>query len=107
MNQRILIDFSILVGILISPIGWSYDHIVLLIPLMHVFEWMSNGSLAKKDVIAIISVLIIVNLVAVYERTLSVSEVWFFWMPLIILATYLFAWKQKRSTDLNGLIRTG
>ncbi|HZJ22099.1 MAG TPA: glycosyltransferase 87 family protein [Anaerolineales bacterium] len=106
LNQRILIDFSILVGILISPIGWSYDHIILLIPLLHVLEWMSNGSLAKKDVIAIIAVLIVVNLVALYERTRSVSEVWFFWVPIIILTTYLFAWKQKRSTDLNSLLKT-
>lgn len=105
LNQRILIDFSIIAGILISPIGWSYDHIVLLIPLMHVLEWMINNSLVKRDAIAILSGLVIVDLVSLYERTLSVSEVWFFWTPMIIMAIYVFAWKKKRSSDLNGLIK--
>jgi hypothetical protein len=101
LKQRTLIDASIIAGMILSPIGWSYDQIVLLIPLSHVLEWMIGSSLVRKDTIAITLILIIINLVSFYERTLSLSEVWFFWIPLVIMAVYVFAWKRKQYTVLN------
>jgi hypothetical protein len=107
LEQRILIDFSILIGMLISPIGWNYDHIMLLIPLIHVLEWISSGLLQIKDVFIITSVLIIIYLLSFYGHTLSISEVWFFWTPLAIVIIYIFAWKRKRLNSLNNLAKMG
>jgi hypothetical protein len=42
LDQRILIDVSIPIGLLISPIGWSYDQIMLIIPLFHVIKLRPN-----------------------------------------------------------------
>lgn len=97
LNQRVLVDVSILTGMLISPIGWSYDQIVLLIPLLHVLEWMIDGLLTKKESIAVALMLIITNFISFYERTLSVSEVWFFWIPLAAIIIYGFAWRQAQN----------
>ena len=95
VNQRVLIDTTILIGMLVSPIGWSYDQIILLIPLLHVFEWMVSNTLTKSNIMVIAFILVIVNLLSFYQRTLSVSDVWFFWIPLVAVIVYMFSWKQK------------
>lgn len=108
VNQRTLIDTTILIGMLVSPIGWSYDHIILLIPLLHVFEWMVGNTLSKGNIIVVALLLVIANSLSFYQRTLSVSEVWFFWIPLVSLIIYIFSWKQKLERTLGAtLIETG
>lgn len=101
LDQRILIDSSILIGMLISPIGWSYDQIMLLIPLLHVLEWIMSGFLTKQVTIAITLILIVTNLTSFYEHTFSISDVWFFWIPLIVMSIYLVAWKQIQAGIIN------
>ncbi len=96
VKQRTLIDITILAGMIVSPVGWSYDHVVLLIPLLHVLEWMVRGTVAKGKVIVITIILIAVNLISLYQRSLSVNDVWFFWIPLVALFVYIYAWKQKQ-----------
>lgn len=107
VNQRILIDTTILIGMLVSPIGWSYDQVVLLIPLFHVFEWMVRGNLTKGNIIVITLILTVANLISIYERTLSVSEVWFFWIPLVTIIVYIFSWKQKQVKNLGTPLEAG
>ena len=106
LNQRIFIDVSILAGMVIAPVGWSYDQIMLLIPLLHVLEWIISGSVSKKSTIVITLILIVSNLMSFYERVLSLSEVWFFWIPLMVIAVYVFAWKQRQEIDLNVSAKT-
>ncbi len=96
IDQRILIDTTILIGMLVSPIGWSYDQIVLLIPLLHVFEWVVSSTLTKGNIMVIVFILVIANSLSFYQRTFSVSDVWLFWIPLVALIVYIFSWKQRR-----------
>lgn len=98
-SQRTVIDVSIMAGLFFSPVGWSYDQIMLLIPILSVLEWATNGALIKRDAILIALALIIVNLATFYQRTLVQSEVWFFWVPFAIGIIYLFASQQKKTTQ--------
>lgn len=109
VNQRNLIDTTILVGILVSPVGWSYDQIILLIPLLHIFEWMVDKVLPKGNTMVIVFTLVIVNSLYFYQRTLSVSEVWFFWVPLVAIIIYMLTWKQIRVkiSDTTLVAETG
>jgi hypothetical protein len=96
-HRRSLIDVSILAGMLIAPVGWSYDQIMLLFPLLSVLEWMVEGSLAKKEAIAVGLVLIAANAITFYQRILAPSEVWFVWVLLIVAVVYAFAWQRKQA----------
>lgn len=102
-DRRSLIDVSILAGMMLAPIGWSYDQVMLLFPLLSVLEWVANGSLTRKDAIAVLLALIIINGVTYYERTLVPSEVWFFWVPLVVAVVYAFAKQRKLpASDANA-----
>ena len=100
-DRRTLIDVSILGGLLVSPIGWSYDQVMLLLPILRIFEWASDGSMERKDAVSVSLVLIIANAITFYERILSPSEVWFFWVPLVVAAVYMFAWERRHAKLIN------
>ncbi|HUW95024.1 MAG TPA: glycosyltransferase family 87 protein [Anaerolineae bacterium] len=95
-DRRTLVDISILAGMIISPVGWSYDQVMLLFPLLRILEWAANGFLARKDIIAVALVLVIADAITFYERVLSPSEVWFFWVPLVVAGVYVFAWQRRQ-----------
>lgn len=100
-DRRTLIDVSILIGIIASPIGWSYDQVMLLIPLIRVLEWMANGVLAQRDVIALALVMVIANVITIYERIQGPGDVWYFWVPLVAIGIYLFALQRRRVNRLS------
>jgi len=95
-DRRSLIDVSILAGMLVAPIGWSYDQVMLLFPLLRILEWAANGSLTRKDAIAVILALITVDALSFYVRIFTTNEVWFFWVPLAVAAVYGFAWQRRQ-----------
>ncbi len=90
-SQRLLIDVMIISGFIVSPIGWSYDQLMLLIPMASILDWIDRGSIRKLDSRLIIFMLIIINLVIFIERTFAVNDVWFFWVPMVFLAIYIYA----------------
>ena len=95
-NQRTLVDLSVIAGLLVLPIGWSYDQIMLLLPLLTVLEWILSGALPKRDALVLAVLLVVANLASFYQRTLSMGEVWFFWVPVLVLLVYFFAQKRRR-----------
>lgn len=101
-DRRTLIDVSILAGMVLSPVGWSYDQVMLLFPLLRLLEWAANGSLARKDAIALVLVLMVANAITFYERILTPSEVWYFWVPLLVAAAYVLA-AQRRQSRLSDV----
>ncbi len=94
LDLRTMIDTSLLGGIIVSPLGWSYDQIMLLFPLLRILDWVTKGVLSRKSSVAVVVTLIVANVLSFYERILSPNEVWFFWVPLVVAAVYLFAWTQ-------------
>jgi hypothetical protein len=97
-DQRSMIDVSILAGLMLAPVGWSYDQVMLLVPLLHVLEWAADGSLARHDAVLVSSTLLITNALTFYQRSFELSEVWFFWVPLAAAALYGFARRRKKES---------
>ena len=96
-DRRHLIDISLAVSLIVSPIGWSYDQIMLLFPILGLLAWVVQGKLPKATSIFIVIGLILIYLLAYFQRTFTPSDVWFFWIPVLILGLYLVALKMAGS----------
>lgn len=96
-DRRTFIDISLAVGLIVSPIGWSYDQVMLIFPILSLLFWAVNGKLPQKTARVVIAVLVIGNIVAYYLRTFTPSDVWFFWVPMVVLGLYLTAQKQLQT----------
>lgn len=94
-GRRAFIDISVAVGLIVSPIGWSYDQVMLIFPILSLLAWAVSGQLPKRTSRMVIAVLISGNIAAYYLRTFTPSDVWFFWVPMVVLGLYLTAQKQK------------
>jgi hypothetical protein len=93
-DRRRFIDLSLTAGLIVSPIGWSYDQIMLLFPILSLLAWVARGELPGIISRLIVTVLIFANLLAYILRASTPSDVWFFWIPFVVLGLYLAALKQ-------------
>lgn len=93
-DRRTFLDISVAVGLIVSPIGWSYDQVMLIFPILTLLAWATSGQLSKKASRAVVVILIIGNLAAYILRTFTPSDVWFFWVPVMVLGLYLVIRKQ-------------
>lgn len=103
-SRRTFIDISVTVGLIASPIGWSYDQIMLFFPILSLLTWATKGELTKQDSKVMITVLIITNLATYILRSFTPSDVWFFWVPFVVLGLYL-VFQRKRQTHLMKITR--
>lgn len=90
-DRRAFIDISVTVGLIVSPIGWSYDQVMLIFPILSLLAWAARGELSKRDSRIVVWGLILANLAAYVLRMFTPSDVWFFWVPFAALGLYLFA----------------
>jgi hypothetical protein len=90
-DRRRFIDLSLAAGLVVSPIGWSYDQIMLLFPILSLLAWVARGEVPAPISRVIITVLILANLLSYLLRVFTPSDVWFVWIPFIILGLYLVA----------------
>ena len=97
-DRRTFIDISVAAGLIVSPIGWSYDQIMLLFPILSLLSWIAGNKLPNRIVKSILVVLVAANLVSYYQRTYAPSDVWFFWIPFLILGLYLFTQRKLQTT---------
>jgi hypothetical protein len=93
-DRRTFIDLSVTVGLIISPIGWSYDQIMLFFPILRLLSWVTTGQLPEKTSKFIVVTLIGANIFSWILRIFEPSDVWFFWVPWVVLGLYLVAQKQ-------------
>ncbi len=91
-----MIDVSLLTGLLVAPVGWSYDQVMLLVPLIHLLGWTVDGSLRKGQILLVAASLAAADVFSFLVRGAATSEVWFFWVPLAVAAVYAFAWRARR-----------
>jgi len=99
-NNRTMIDLSIITGLIISPIGWSYDQVILLIPIISILRWMVIGSIPKIYTIAISLTLIVSNGISFVMRIQGIDEVYYFWIPLIVLIIYIIGLRKSNNSEL-------
>jgi hypothetical protein len=93
-----LVDITILVSVITAPFGWSYDFVVLLLPLVRIWLWVIEGVLTRLESVAIVVLMAAVYLVYFQQRVSSPSEIYYFWIPLVIAALYGWACYRKQQT---------
>jgi hypothetical protein len=89
-ERRTFIDISLIAGLIVSPIGWSYDQIMLLLPALSILSWIAKGVLQRRVSKKIVIIMMIANAAAYILRMFTPSDVWFFWLPFVVLGLYLF-----------------
>jgi hypothetical protein len=100
-NRRTFVDLSLAVGLIVAPVGWSYDQIMLLFPILSLLAWAMMGTLPKRVSKIIVILLILGNLFAYLQHIPIPSDVWFFWIPFLVLGLYLVAWNLKETRAVN------
>lgn len=95
-DRRTFIDLSVTLGLIVSPIGWSYDQIMLIFPLLSLLNWVVKGELSGRYSKFVVATLIVANLAAYILRTFTPSDVWFFWVPIVVLGVYMVASRDRR-----------
>jgi hypothetical protein len=101
LDKRTCIDVTILGGMMVSPVGWSYDQIMLLFPILYILEWTVDGSLTRRDSLIIGAILVIGNGVTFYQRLTVENEVFFFWVPIFVALIYMFTRRRRRIRPLE------
>jgi len=96
-DRRTFIDISVTVGLIVSPIGWSYDQIMLFFPILSLLSWVARNKLPNGIAKPILILLVVANLISYYQRTFAPSDVWFFWIPFLILGLYLFTQRKLQT----------
>jgi hypothetical protein len=101
-DRRTFIDLSVTLGLIVSPIGWSYDQIMLVYPILSMLAWIAKGELSKPSSLTILPLLIVANLISYRQRVYVLSDVWFFWVPMVVLGVYLVANRKRSRTTETG-----
>lgn len=96
-DRRTFIDISVTIGLIVSPIGWSYDQVMLLFPILSLLSWAARDRLPNRMTKSVLSLLVAANLISYYQRTYAPSDVMFFWVPVLILGLYLFAQRKLQT----------
>jgi hypothetical protein len=96
------VDASLILSIITAPFAWSYDFVVLLIPLANsLVRFIENRSIIA--IFAFITILTSANIVSYYQRLQSTNDVDYVWIPLLIAVLYAWAnFSLKRRVSGNG-----
>lgn len=85
---------GILVSIITMPFGWSYDFVLLLLPLTQIVVWLVTEGLFIGERLAVTMALFVTYIVYFFQRTATPSELYFHWVPLIVAVIYgWLAWR--------------
>lgn len=97
VRVRTLVDAGVLLSVIFAPYGFSYDQIILVIPLFSVLLWIVEGRLSRIGSAFILTVLVIADVISYQVRVQGLSEVYFFWIPIVAALLYVYsAWRVGR-----------
>jgi hypothetical protein len=96
MDWMNLTSITLFISVITAPYGWSFDVIVLLIPLIQCFVWMLEKSIPPLTTLWVSLIYILANGAILYQRSLGVGEEAYFWFPLLLAGLYVWCWKIKR-----------
>ncbi len=100
-NFEKIILLSIPFSLLVSPIGWGYDQIILLVPICILLKRMVNKKTTKKLLTIIFVSLFFIYGISFAMRIFSPNEVWFFWIPLWIWIVILISYNISLSVEIS------
>lgn len=92
LDMGLLVDVSLLSSIITTPFLWSYDYIVLLIPLIRIWIWMIDRVLSLAGTIALAIVMMALYIFLYDKRIHTPSEIFYAWFPVLIAAIYGWLW---------------
>jgi hypothetical protein len=95
-DRQTWVDVTLIGSLLTSPFGWSYDNVILLVPLLRAIVLIIEGKFRRAEVFGIGIVLFAANAFAYYQRFLAPSEFYFVWIPILIAAFYAYVWMRRR-----------
>jgi hypothetical protein len=104
----LVVEATVLLSIITMPFGWSYDYVLLLLPLLRVLWWLVDSQGGWLERIGLASILMITYLLYYYQRVVTPSELYFFWVPLVIAGVYVWViWQQatRMPNELAGGLR--
>jgi hypothetical protein len=93
-----------LLSIITVPFGWSYDAIVLLIPLIQMVAWLKEGAFSRQRIVFFASLLVTLNVLTFALRVRTVNEVFYFWVPIAVAVIYLLIYWLKNEPDKDLLL---
>ncbi|MGB8646408.1 MAG: glycosyltransferase family 87 protein [Anaerolineae bacterium] len=97
VSMRVLVDISLLLSLIASPYGFSYDQVALISPVIAMLALVIEMEFPRILTGIIIGSLIAVDLASYYVRFHATNEVQFFWIPLCIAFLYAFTlWQASR-----------
>lgn len=90
-EPKVILPTLILLNVPFTVFGWSYDQIVLLIPLAQIFGWLKTikHAAVKISFGIVLSSTLLLNL---YQRVLLIEDVYFVWVPMVWIGLYAFVW---------------
>jgi hypothetical protein len=90
-------NFSLLVGIPLSPFGFLFDQVLLLPAIIQIVAWILNKDLRGGKAILISAGIILVNIGTLALATSIIEQYYFLyvWVPFAVLAVYFVAWKKR------------
>jgi hypothetical protein len=96
MNWVNFSPIALFISVITAPYGWSFDVIVLLVPLLQCCVWMLEKSIPPTVTLLVSLVYILANGVMLYQRSLGVGEEAYFWFPLLLAGLYIWCRAVKR-----------
>ncbi len=88
---EIWLAVALLLSVITAPFGWSFDQVVLLLPVQQMCVWLVEGRLQRKEGLLICLAYLGINGAALAQRFAGVRDDAFFWLPIALLALYLVA----------------
>ncbi|MCP4425457.1 MAG: DUF2029 domain-containing protein [Chloroflexi bacterium] len=89
---------TLLISIMTAPYGWSFDIIVLLVPILRLLVWMVEGQLNRLHVLGITAMFIIVNALIIYIRKFPLEDDIFFWVAPVLALLYGWGWQNRQKS---------
>ena len=96
-NTEKILYQSIPISLLISPVGWGYDQIILLILILNILKQTQLNEINKKKLAFMILITLILYGIIFVMRINSPNEVWFVWVPIFFFITNLILFDDKQS----------
>lgn len=97
LSTLTLVNVTLLTSVVTAPFGWGYDAVVLLIPLLQILIWLIEGQFGRIESVGIMAALLLINAISYYQRSITVNELYYFWLPLAVAIVYLYTWHRRVS----------
>lgn len=98
LDIRTVVSIGTILSLATAPFGWSYDQILLIIPIMQLFLIVFTTS-TKVEQLVVALAIITINAYSFYLRIHSSNEVVFFWIVPAVGLVYWLAMRQVFSRN--------